>query len=88
MTSVPGMGTYRPLVGLALYYTTPSQSEIGRSVALGVISTLCGQVSILVISVFVPRLSMLYMYVWMGYERGMVPYRPQMTVTLCTIPDQ
>ena len=27
-------------------------------------------------------------YVWMGYDLGMGPYRPQMTETLCTIPDQ
>ena len=26
------------------------------------------------------------MYVWMDYDRGMGPYRPQMTVILCTIP--
>ena len=46
MTSGPGMGTYRPRVELALLYTTPSQSEIGRLVGLGIISTLCGEVSI------------------------------------------
>ena len=27
-------------------------------------------------------------YVWMGYDPGMGPYHPQMTVTLCTIPGQ
>ena len=48
MTSGPGMGPYHPRVELALQYTTPSQSEIGRSVGLG-ISTLCGEISILVI---------------------------------------
>ena len=57
------MGPYRPRVELHLYYTTPSHSEIGRLVGLG-ISTLCGEVSILVISVFVPGLSKLYMCGW------------------------
>ena len=70
------MGAYRPRVELALQYTTPSQSDIGRSVGLGIISTLCGEVSILVISVSVPGLSELYMYVWMYYDPGMGPYRP------------
>ena len=27
-------------------------------------------------------------YVWVDYDPGMGPYRPQMTVTLCTIPGQ
>ena len=31
------------------------------------------------ISVFVPGLSELYMYMWMGYDRGIGPYRPKMT---------
>ena len=61
---------------------------------MGIISTLCGEVSILVISVFVPGLSELYIYVvyvWMDMivrwdPIGMGPYRPQETVTLCTIP--
>ena len=44
------MGPYRPRLELALSYTTPSQSEIGRSVGLE-ISTLCGEISILVISI-------------------------------------
>ena len=59
------MGTYRPLVELALYCTNPSQLEIGRSVALG-ISTLCEKVSILVIypRVFVPGLSEFYICEW------------------------
>ena len=48
MASGPGMGPYRPRVELALKYTTPSQSYIGRSVGLG-ISTMCGEISILVI---------------------------------------
>ena len=43
---------------------------------------------ILVISVFIPGLSELYMYMWVDYDPGMGPYRPQMTVTLCTIPGQ
>ena len=62
-------------------YDPQPKSEIGRSVGLGIISTLCGEVSILVISVFVPGLSELYMYVWMDYDAGMGPYRPKMTVT-------
>ena len=45
MTCGPGMESYRPLE-LALYYTTPSHTEIGRSVGLGITSTLCGEVSI------------------------------------------
>ena len=82
------MGPYRPRVELALLYTTPSQSEIDRSVELG-ISTLCGEISILVIcTVFVPGLSELDMYVWIDYDPWMGPYRPQMTVTICTIPGQ
>ena len=48
MTPRPGMGHYRLRVELALEHTSPSQLEIGRSVALG-ISTLCEEVSILVI---------------------------------------
>ena len=44
------MEPYRPRVELALQYMAPSQSEIGRSVRLG-ISTLCGEISILVISI-------------------------------------
>ena len=88
MTSGPGMGPYRPRVELALLYTTRSQSEIGRPVGLGIISTLRAEVSILVISVFVPGLSELYMYVWMDYDPGMGPYHSQMTVSLCTIPGQ
>ena len=44
------MGPYRPLVELTVQYTTPSQSEIGRSVGVG-ISTLYGEISILVISI-------------------------------------
>ena len=63
MTSGPGMGPYRLRVELALIYTTPSQSEIGRSVGLGIF-TLCGEVSILVTSVFVLGLSELYMCGW------------------------
>ena len=50
MISGPGMEPYRLQVELALPYTTPSQSEIGRSVGLG-ISTPCGEISILVISI-------------------------------------
>ena len=42
----------------------------------------------MVISVFIPGLSELYMYVWMDNDPGTGPYRPQMTVTLCTIPGQ
>ena len=68
---------------------TPSQSEIGRSVGLGIIPILlCGAVSILVISMFVPGLSELYMYVWMDYDRGMEPCCPQMMDALCTIGGQ
>ena len=40
------------------------------------------------IAVFVLGLSELYIYVWIDYDPGMGPYRPQMTVTLCTIPGQ
>ena len=40
------------------------------------------------IAVFVLGLSELYIYVWIDYDPGMGPYRPQMTVTLCTIPSQ
>ena len=75
------MGPYRPRVELALKYTTPSQSEIGRSMGLRIVSTLCEEVSILVISVVVPGLLQLYMYGWMNYDPGMGPYRPKMTVT-------
>ena len=59
------MGPYRPQLELALQYTNPSQSEIGQSTELGIISTLCGEVYInpVVIPVFVPGLSELYMYV-------------------------
>ena len=39
----------------------------------------------LVIFVFVPGL-MEIMCVWMDYDRGMGPYRSQMTVNFCTIP--
>ena len=64
------MGPYRPLMELALSFTTPSQSEIGRSVGLGIISTLCQEVSILVISELVPGLTELHMYVlWMDCDR-------------------
>ena len=63
MAPRPGMGPYRLRVELAQQYTNPSQVEAGRSVALE-ISTLCGEVSILVmiyyISVFVPGVSELY----------------------------
>ena len=82
------MGPYHSRVELALQYTTSSQSEIGRSVGSGIIFTLCGEISILVMSVFVPRLSELCMYVRMDYDRGMGPDRTQMAVTLCTIPGQ
>ena len=68
------MGPYRPRVELAL--TTPSQSEIGRSVWLGFISIPCGEVSILVISVFVLGSSELYTNVWMDIDPGMGPHRP------------
>ena len=44
------MEPYCPRMKLATYCTTPNQSEIGRSVGL-VISTLCGEILILVISV-------------------------------------
>ena len=82
------MGPYRPLAELAPKHTTPSQSEIGWSGGLGIIATLCGEVrvSVLVISVFVPWLSELWMYVRMVYDRGMGPCRPQTTVALCTSP--
>ena len=89
MTSGPVTGPYRPRVELVLSYTTPSQQEIGRSVGLGIVSTLCGRYQvILVISVFVPGLSELYMYVWMDYDPWRGPCHPQMAVTLCTIPGQ
>ena len=42
----------------------------------------------MVLSVFVPGLSELFMYVRMDYDPGMGPYRPQMTVTLCMIPGE
>ena len=73
MTSGSWTGPYRPRVELALQYTTPRQSEIGRSVGLGNIPTLCGEVSTLVISVFVPGLSELYMYGYMDIDHGMGP---------------
>ena len=83
------MGPYRPRVGLSLYYATPSQSEIGRSVGLGTIPHCAGRYQlILVISVFVPGFLELRTYVWMDYDPGMGPYRLQMMVTLCTIPGQ
>ena len=41
-----------------------------------------------VISAFVPGLSELYMYVWMDHDPGVGACRPQMSVTLCTIPGQ
>ena len=59
----PGMGPYRPRVELALYLTNSSRSETGWSVGLG-ISTLCGEIAILVISVFVPGLAELCMCGW------------------------
>ena len=49
---------------------------------------MCGEVSILVMSVFVPGLSEVYVYVWMEYYRGVGPCRPQVTVTLSTIRGQ
>ena len=61
--------------GLAQQYTNPSQLEIGRLVALE-ISTLCGEVSILVISVFVPGLSELYVCERIMI-RGMDPIVPR-----------
>ena len=42
----------------------------------------------MVIYVFVPGLSEVYMYVWINHDPGMGPYRLQMTVTLCMIPGQ
>ena len=94
------MGTYLPRVELALKYTTYGQSEIGRSVGLG-ISTLCGEISVLVISIRVcsrvvgVAYNMYGLIMILGWDwdrtlswTGMGPYRPQMTVTLCTIPGQ
>ena len=77
MTPGPGSGPYRPRVELAQQYTNPVQLEIDRSVALG-ISTLCGEVSILVIyiSVFVPGLSELYICGWIMIL-GMDPIVPR-----------
>ena len=49
---------------------------------LGITVTLCEEISILVISVFVHGLSELYMYVWMDYDPGMGPYHPQEKTTL------
>ena len=72
------MGPCRPRVELALQYTTPSQSEISRSVGLGINSG----------DIRVPSLVVGVVYVWMDYDRGMGPYCSQMTVTLCTIPGQ
>ena len=73
------MRSYRPPVELDPQCTTSSQSEIGRPVALGIF-ILCGEISILSVSVFVPELSELCKYVWIDHDPGVASHRPQMTV--------
>ena len=79
MTVGPWMRSHRPRLKLDPQCTTSSQSEIGRPVTL-INSILCGEISILAISVFVPESSGLWKYVWIDNDSGIRCYRPQMTV--------
>ena len=80
MTSGPGMGPYLSSPGGAGFIVyEPQPIEIGRSVALG-ISTLCGEVSILVIYIHI-RVRSTVLSEWYICERililGMDPIVPR-----------
>ena len=78
----------RPRVELALSYSTPDQSEIGRSMGLGIF-TLCGEISTLMTSIRVCSLFVgVFLYMWIDSGPEIRPYSSRITVTLCTVSGQ
>ena len=90
MTSGPGMGPYRPRVELVLQYSTPANQRLAGRWDWGFFHSVRGVISPGGIRVRsrVVGVVFLCMCGWItivGYVR---PHRPQMAVSLCTIPGQ